>query len=74
MSRAGGFGAVLRGRLDPARPGASLLALLRDPSTALTPYGGLETPLRFIRHQVGMQLRKRRRKQAARAALATAGR
>jgi hypothetical protein len=72
--RAGGFGAALRGRLDAARPGASLLALLRNRSTVLTPYGGLETPLRFVRHQIGMQLRKRRRKQAARAALAPAGR
>lgn len=72
--RAGGFGAALPGRLDATRPGASLLALLRDPSTTLTPYGSLETPLRFFRHQVGMQVRKRRRKQAARAALAPAGR
>lgn len=74
IGRAGGFGAVLRGQLDPACPGTSLLALLRNPATALTPYGKLETPLRFVRHQVGMQILKRRRKQAARAALAAAGR
>jgi hypothetical protein len=74
MERAGGFGAALEGRLDPARPGASLLALLRDRGTRLVPFGRLESPLRFVRHQVGMQVRKRGRKRAARAALAGAQR
>lgn len=59
--RAGGFGAAFRGALDPARPGDSLLSALRDPATVLTSFGSLESPLRFVRHQVGMQLRKRRR-------------
>jgi len=60
-ARAGSFGAAFRGRLDPDRPGESLVAALRDPATALIPFGALESPLRFVRHQVGMQLRKRRR-------------
>jgi hypothetical protein len=64
-ARAGSFGAAFRGKLDPDRPGESLLAALRDPATVLTPFGALESPLRFVRHQVGMQLRKRRRVRAA---------
>jgi hypothetical protein len=67
-ARAGSFGAAFPGRLDSDRPGESLLAALRDPATALTPFGALETPLRFVRHQVGMQLRKRRRARTAGAA------
>jgi hypothetical protein len=59
--RAGSFGAAFRGTLDRDRPGESLLSALRDHSTALAPFGALESPLRFVRHQVGMQLRKRRR-------------
>ncbi len=64
VGRVGSFGAAFRGIVDPARPGASVVAALRDPSTALTPYGGLETPIRFVRHQIGMQIRKRRRKRS----------
>lgn len=63
--RAGSFGAAFRGQLDAGRPGKSLLAALRNPETVLTPFGSLESPLRFVRHQVGMQLRKRRRGRAS---------
>ena len=63
--RAGSFGAACPGRLDRDRPGESLLATLRLPKTALTPFGTLESPLRFVRHQVGMQIRKRRRARAS---------
>lgn len=66
-ARAGSFGAAFPGRLDRDRPGESLLAALRLPGTALTSFGALESPLRFVRHQVGMQLRKRRRVRMAEA-------
>lgn len=46
--------------LDRAHPAACLLAALREPTTALERFAVLESPLRFVRNQIGMQLRKRR--------------
>jgi hypothetical protein len=46
--------------LDPARPAASLMGALRRESTALERFAVLESPLRFVRNQIGMQLRKHR--------------
>ena len=47
--------------LDPARPGESLLCALRRVETPLERFATLEPPLRFVRNQIGMQLRKRLR-------------
>ncbi len=47
--------------LDPARPGASLLRPLTQAGASLERFATLEPPLRFVRNQIGMQLRKRRR-------------
>lgn len=47
--------------LDPARPGASLLHALTQPGAPLERFATLEPPLRFVRNQIGMQLRKRLR-------------
>jgi len=68
VGQAGSFGVRLAAPLDEARPGASVLAALGDPAIPLQPYGELETPLRFLRHQLAMQLLKRRRRRAARKA------
>lgn len=57
--KAGAFGFVLEGGLDPARPAAALKELLRSQRERPRPYGRLETPWRFLDHQVRMQLRKR---------------
>jgi hypothetical protein len=46
--------------LDPSRPAASLLRSLTDPRVAFDRFATLEPPLRFVRNQIGMQLRKRR--------------
>jgi hypothetical protein len=58
--RAGGFGfwGLRQPSLD--RPAEDLKRTLRDPEFQPRPYGALETPSRFIRHQLAMQLRKRR--------------
>ena len=45
--------------LDPARPGGSLLRALTQASAPLERFATLEPPLRFVRNQIGMQLRKR---------------
>ena len=47
--------------LDPGRPGASLLRALTELGTPLERFATLEPPLRFVRNQIGMQLRKRLR-------------
>ncbi len=45
--------------LDRNRPGASLLGALTDAGAPLERFATLEPPLRFVRNQIGMQLRKR---------------
>ncbi|HEX5462204.1 MAG TPA: hypothetical protein VFX20_19720 [Steroidobacteraceae bacterium] len=47
--------------LEPARPGESLLRALTQLETPLERFATLEPPLRFVRNQIGMQLRKRLR-------------
>lgn len=47
--------------LDPGRPGESLLRALTHLGTPLERFATLEPPLRFVRNQIGMQLRKRLR-------------
>ena len=47
--------------LDPARPGESLLRALTQVGAPLERFATLEPPLRFVRNQIGMQLRKRLR-------------
>jgi len=47
--------------LDPARPGGSLLRALTQSRAPLERFATLEPPLRFVRNQIGMQLRKRLR-------------
>ena len=44
---------------DPARPGESLLRALTQAQAPLERFATLEPPLRFVRNQIGMQLRKR---------------
>lgn len=60
VSKVGRMGFRVDIDLDRARPAASLLRALRQPSTTLERFAVLESPLRFVRNQIGMQLRKRR--------------
>jgi hypothetical protein len=60
VTKVGRMGFRVRLDLDRSRPAASLLNALRQPGTALERFAVLESPLRFVRNQLGMQLRKRR--------------
>jgi len=60
VTKVGRMGFRLRIALDQARPAASLLDALSQPSTTPERFAVLESPLRFVRNQIGMQLRKRR--------------
>ena len=61
-NKIGGFGVSLAGDIDPARPFASLRALLADPATPLVPYGRNEGLFPFFKNQIAMQLRKKSRR------------
>jgi len=56
--RVGRSGVVLDGSLDLRHPAQDLKRKLLDPSTSLQPFGRRETPLRFLRNQLKMQLCK----------------
>lgn len=56
--RAGSFGFTLRGSLDPGRPAHGIRTALFDPASRPEPYGHLETPFRFFRNQIAMQMMK----------------
>jgi hypothetical protein len=65
VHKAGRMGFRLPVELAAERPGQSLLQGLAEADTALERFATLEPPLRFVRNQIGMQLRKRRRAHAA---------
>ncbi len=57
--RVGSFGLAMHEPFDPARPAAEIKRLLKStPPPLMKPYGSCETPLRFLRNQVAMQLYK----------------
>jgi hypothetical protein len=56
--RAGSFGFALRVSLDPGRPAHGIRTALSDRATRPEPYGRLETPFRFLRNQIAMQMMK----------------
>jgi hypothetical protein len=59
VEKVGRMGLKVAIDLDPARPGASLLRALTEVGAPLERFATLEPPLRFVRNQIGMQLRKR---------------
>jgi hypothetical protein len=61
VGKVGRMGLKVAVDLDPARPGASLLRALTEVGAPLERFATLEPPLRFVRNQIGMQLRKRLR-------------
>ncbi len=61
VGRAGSFGFRLEGAIDLTNPTEGIKAALRDPASRLTPYGRLERTMPFVRNQIAMQQRKRRR-------------
>lgn len=60
VSKVGRMGFRTRIDLDRSHPAASLLTALREESTHPERFAILESPWRFVRNQIGMQLRKRR--------------
>lgn len=60
-SRPGKYGFALAGELDATQPAASLQKLLKNGDTSIHPYGTRETPWRFIKNQLAMQLIKHHR-------------
>jgi len=54
----GRFGFVLERAIDRSRPFEEVARLLLDEDEQPKPYGSLERPLAFVRHQIAMQLRK----------------
>ena len=61
VAKVGRMGLKVPIDLDPAHPGASLLQALTEARAPLERFATLEPPLRFVRNQIGMQLRKRLR-------------
>jgi hypothetical protein len=61
VNKVGRMGFRLELDLDPARPAASLMGALASQGAPLERFAVLESPLRFVRNQIGMQLRKRHR-------------
>ena len=59
VEKVGRMGLKVAIDLDPDRPGASLLRALTQVEAPLERFATLEPPLRFVRNQIGMQLRKR---------------
>jgi hypothetical protein len=60
VTKVGRMGFRIPLTLDRGYPAAALLGALSQPSTTLERFAVLESPLRFVRNQIGMQLRKRR--------------
>jgi hypothetical protein len=61
VAKVGRMGLKVSIDLDPGRPGESLLRALTQIEAPLQRFATLEPPLRFVRNQIGMQLRKRLR-------------
>ena len=59
VGKVGRMGLKVPVHLDPDRPGESLLRALTQIGAPLERFATLEPPLRFVRNQIGMQLRKR---------------
>jgi hypothetical protein len=62
--RAGSFGFRLDGAVDLTSPAEGIKAALRDSASRLMPFGRLERLGPFVRNQIAMQRRKRRRSRA----------
>ncbi len=59
--RAGSYGFLLPGKINPNTPMADISRQILTTETPFTTYGKLERPLRFLKNQAAMQLVKQRR-------------
>lgn len=55
----GSFGLYTKGKISGDSPAKDLFAILNDKQSHISPFGQRETFWRFLRNQVGMQLKKR---------------
>ena len=61
VQRVGSFGFLMEVDFDLSRPAASIRESLRSPRVELVRFGHLQSPPRFLKNQVRMQMLKRRR-------------
>ena len=61
-TKPGSFGFSLRSKIDLEHPMQSLSRAIRNPATDVRGFGTPETAMRFIHHQVKMQIRLRQRR------------
>lgn len=59
VTRAASYGLAVPGSVSSTEPAHGLIGILSDPSVETRTFGRLETPLRFLRNQLAMQLVKR---------------
>ena len=59
--RPGSFGFAVYGKVDAQTPAQSIKQILLKSTVEPKPYGLLETPYRFVRNQIAMQIVKRQR-------------
>jgi hypothetical protein len=62
VSRAGSFGLLFKGEINRQKPAGDLKVKLTNPEHEFETFGQLETAARFFKHQVLMQLVKRKAK------------
>lgn len=56
--RPGSFGFKTQGTLNRQQPGQAIKQLLLNPATAISPYGSLENPFRFLQNQLQIRSQK----------------
>ncbi len=55
-NRAGRFGSIIHGSIDPQKPAETLKKLLLRPETVITGYGALQSPIGFVKQQVALRM------------------
>lgn len=61
IEKGGSFGVIVQGDLDEKTPFDSLYAILTAADLQVEPFGELESPMRFLKNQITMQIVKRLR-------------
>lgn len=62
--RPGKYGFMMQVAINPQMPATSLKQAVMNSPASLKTYGSLESPIRFIRNQIAMQITKRQRRSA----------
>lgn len=59
FQRPGSFGFKTQGTLSRQQPGQAMKQVLMNPATAISPYGSLENPFRFLQNQLQIRAKKK---------------